>query len=251
MQRVVSRSELVSDGSEVSDSTSEHAIDAALNNLDQFEFVQAKSGCSNKDNDNVNEDDGLDFRLFAAPPATGDRVESKQPHKIKLRSPSIDRANPGFVQPNRNLSYYFAKALSSTDKENLESSAISGEQVLNLSRSYRPGIAYSWKVLNLSTSNLAKPLRTNNQSTFARLVPEDRSQRKTRPGKKSRIKLRSKSEKAKQKQLATKAATKAKDAAQKEKRTQRNREKKVKKRLRDKAKKESTAEAATILPPDD
>lgn len=240
MQKVVSRSDLRSDDDSRSSADSELEVEDALKNFEQLEFVQPSHVADQKNGNG--DDEELDFQLFAPSKSAESGGEVKEAQKVKLRSPSIDNSNPGFIQPDRDRNYYFANGLSAIEKENVEAAALTGQQILELSKSYRPGSAYEWKVLDLPKSPLSKTLRGANGSAFRRLTDRDDSRGRRRPGKKARIKVRAKQDALKEQQLAGKAASEAKEAAEREKRTKRNREKKVKKKMRDKAKKAPTTE---------
>ena len=247
MQRVIRRSELELEEISPSDAGSGRDARDALEDLDQLEFVEAGDISNANDKGNVS-DEEVDFRLFAGPKATTTENEVAGHQRIRLRSPSVDISNPGFVRADRDPSYYFADSLSLSDKENLEASALSGPQIVELSKSYRPGSACSWKVLNLSASNHAKSLRDGSVSQFRKLVDDHEPQKRKRPGKKARVKVRIKQEQLKDQRLASQASAEAREAAEREKRTRRNREKKVKKKMRDKAKKVESTDKA-ISPP--
>lgn len=144
------------------------------------------------------------------------------------------------MRPHRSQSYYFADPVTSVDKRKLEIAALTGNQVLARSNSSWPGSAYTWKVLHLPPSGLTKDLKaqTSSQVRFAGLLGDKQEKKRTRPGKKYRIKLRKRSAASAAKKDAKKAAAEAKEAAEREKRTRRNREKKVKRKAKEKAKKE-------------
>jgi hypothetical protein len=247
MQRVISRFELELDRASPSDLGSEPDAKEALEKLDELEFVQAVHGSGTNDRGNGS-DEEVDFRLFAGPKPTTAKNEVTGPQKIRLRSPSVDISNPGFIRAARDLSYYFANTLSLSDKENLAASALSGPQIIELSKSYRPGSAYNWKVLRLSASNLSKSLRDSNISAFRKLVDDHEPRKRKRPGKKARVKVRIKQEQLEEQRLTRQATVEAKEAAEREKRTKRNREKKVKKKMRDKAKKVESTDKAMSPP---
>jgi hypothetical protein len=250
MQRVISRSDLHSDDSPGSDSDSGRDNEEALKNFDDLEFTQTNPEPKVSIHGNNSEDE-LDFRLFASSKSPVGEGEAKEPRKIRLRSPSIDNSNPGFIRTSRDPSYYFANGLSESEKENFQSSTLTGEQIIELSKSYRPGSAHSWKVLHVPASKHDRLLQRRPVPIFRKLTDEDDSQRRKRPGKKARLKVRVKQKEFHEQQLATKAASEAKDAAEREKRTKRNREKKVKKKMRDKAKKTELAETAKTPTPND
>lgn len=240
MQRVVSRSEIQSESEASSQPDSDEDFAEKLKHLEQLEFTQRDID-TEEQRGIPDEDEELDFRLFAAPGPSSAVKDAGPSQRIRLKSPTIEHSNPGFIQPNRASNYYFQNAPSQVEKENIESSALTGEEIVKLSRSHQPGTAYNWKVLHLPASGLSKALRTAENSEFRRLIGDNKSQKRKRPGKKARIKVRVKQQVRQKRELDSKAAAEAKEAADKEKRTQRNREKKVKAKMREKAK---TAAAA-------
>lgn len=200
-----------------------------------FAEPSANVGTSNVLYEDGAEDEELDFRLFAAPKDAKPSQATETAQKVRLRSPSIDHTTAGFIRPTRDPKYYFAQTLSTTDQENLRASALTGEDVVAQANRPWPGSAYPWKVLKLPLSAECSSLRdpTNNIATSAEKIEAKR----TRPGKKYRIKLRTKHAALQSQQLAAKAAEEAKKEAERQKRTQRNRVKKVRKKARDKEKK--------------
>ena len=243
MQRVVSRSELQSQSAASSDSGSQHDVTRNLKHFDELEFVQPELEQAVQQNASDG-DDEVAFRLFAVSQPSKSKDELEQPQKIRLKSPSLEDSNQGFIQAKRDPSYYFQDALSQAEKENIKSSALTGQQVVELSKSFRPGSTYNWKVLHLPLSNLDKALQKAQSSVFRKLMDgSSGSQKRKRPGKKTRIKVRVLQQARRKRDLDGKAAAEAKEAVDKEKRTQRNREKKVKKKLREKAKKAATGDA--------
>lgn len=127
----------------------------------------------------------------------------------------------------------------------MQSTALTGEQVLAQARIPWPGSSYSWKVLHLPLSNVQKSIRPQQLEPLRNLVNDNLQAKRKRPGKKYRIKLRRKQAALQAQRDARKAAAETKEAAKREKRTRRNREKKVKRRERDRAKKS----AATLEQP--
>lgn len=238
MEHIVSRADVA--GAESSPSPSpEPDILERFRELGEFDFVTPKTpgDCDEAANDDG--DDGLQFQLFAAPKAGGNlkAEQAGEAPKIRLRSPSLDPERVGFVRPHRNQNYYFTRPATAVEKQQFKLAALTSDQVISLANSPRPGSAYAWKVLHLPPSGLAKDLRSLPPS-FAGVVGDAESKKRTRPGKKYRNKLRNKSAAKQAQKDAKKAAGEAKEAAEREKRTRRNREKKVKKKAKEKAKKE-------------
>ena len=247
MERVVARSELrFENGS--GDSPSELGVHGKHGKLNEFDFISPKVEQANvlKDVQAHHDDDDqeLEFRLFNRTKSDKTGPEPVEAQKIRLRSPSVDRTNAGFIRPGRQPGYYFTKAPSSLEKQQIEAAALSGLQVLEKSKTPWPGSTYSWKVLNLPAASVHKTLRTHQASIFNRILDGEMPHKRTRLGKKSRVRLRMKRAARQNERSNAKAAAETKEAAEREKRTLRNREKKVKKKLRDKAKK--VADAADI-----
>lgn len=236
MEHVISRADLARIESSPSASPEPDVLDRFKDLGGQFEFVASEAGkVHDLDNNDGDEDDeeGLDFQLFAAPKADGKGKDavSTETHKIRLRSPSIDPEQVGFVRPHRTRNYYFADVLSEEQKYQLKSAALSGAEVLSRATSPWPGSRYGWKVVHLPPSGLAKDLLRQLPRLTGDEVESPR--KRTRPGKKYRIKLRRKAVAVQ----ARKDAKKVAEDAEREKRTRRNREKKVKRKVKEKAKK--------------
>ena len=243
MQRVVSRSELQSDSAASSDPGTDLDVTENLKYLNDLEFIQPELEPTVQQNASDG-DDEVAFRLFTVSQPSKSTEGLEQAQKIRLKSPAIEDSNQGFVQAKRESSYYFQSPLSQAEKDRLASSALTGEQVVELSSSYRPGSTYAWKVLHLPASSLGRTLQGAPNSVFHNLVDDRGSQRRRRPGKKARIKVRVQLQARRKRELDGKAAADAREAADREKRTQRNREKKVKKKLREKAKKAAAGDVA-------
>jgi hypothetical protein len=197
------------------------------------------------------EDEEMMFQLFAPSKSTTATVHTEsQPaaQKIRIRSPSLDPATIGFSQPHRPINFHLAEPLSEKARAEIEASALSGKQVLQLSALPHPGCAYEWKVLHIPASQVSRAARLaaaqQTPEGFSRLSKFEAPAKRRRAGKKLRIKIRSKAEAAKVKQQAALQAKDAKEEAEKEKRTRRNREKKVKRKAKEKAKKAEGGDGA-------
>ena len=250
MERTVGRSELQSEDSFSSSSADLEAVQR-LKQMKDFEIVHALTNIEelgNRDENTVDtpDDSEYDFRLFG----TTNAVKREQPlhsiHKIRLSSPPTSKAKAGFTQPTRDSTYYFTQPVSTLEKRNIESVALTGEEVLAHARRPWPGSSYSWKVLHLPITNVQKSIRTQHLYSFQKLVNDNPPIKRSRHGKKYRIKLRNRHATLQAQKDANKAAAEKKAAAEREKRTRRNREKKVKKRLRDKSKIASVPATANL-----
>lgn len=231
MERIVGRADLESDDS--ASSSSEDLEETSRSRLlGDFEFIQRanyETVDHGKDIAEDANDEEYEFRLFGA--------AGNSKSKIRLDSPSLPNAEPGFIQPKRNLGYYFTAPLSTSDIERIQSTALTGDEVLAQARRPWPGCACPWKVLHLPSSASKELPHTERLQLFDKLIGRDHPAKRKRAGKKHRIKLRQQHAKLRAQQDADKAASEVKEAAEREKRTRRNREKKVKKKERDKAKK--------------
>ncbi|EME85680.1 uncharacterized protein MYCFIDRAFT_82579 [Pseudocercospora fijiensis CIRAD86] len=247
MERVVDRSELLSEAS-----TPPSSPDLSkITTLGQFEFVHRKQD-SNTDNtrqeDGYEDKDELEFQLFA--PSARKSDDPPAVAKIRIATPEASEHESGFIRPNRNDSYYFKGPVTTAERQNYETAALSGQDILLASQTPWPGMAYPWKLLEIPSSRKQRILLEGSDAIYERLLGHHAvvASKHTRPGKKSRIKLRMKAAAAKAKQEQALKAAASKEAAEQEKRTRRNREKKVKKKNREKAKK---AEAALAAPTGD
>lgn len=232
------RSELHSDEGTRSPTPDEDAIER-LKDMVKIDFISTANTNHEDLHQQVdrNEDEGLEFRLFAQTKATDLTDSTPFLQKIRLRSPSVTDAEPGFVHLERENHYYFAETLSPTGEQRLNSVALSGAQVLARSHIQWPGSTYDWKVLQLPSYTNSASSRAAIPAVLPKLATDDAVAKRRRPGKKSRIKTRTRLAAERLRRKETQKSALEKEAAEREKRTQRNREKKVKKKLREKAKK--------------
>lgn len=241
MERPILRSELRSASPTPSPPSDDEALERLRNlNTLQFATQDVQMNDAPQETAAADEDEELAFQLFAPSKSitTTAQPEAEQSvQKIRIRSPSIDLADAGFLRPGRPHSYYFAEPANGEEKAALVASALSGEQILKLSTLPRPGSAYNWKVLHIPSSQLSRAARLQAPAGFSKLGQIEVPAKRRRAGKKLRIKMRTKAAASKAKQEAAQKAKEAKDEADKEKRTRRNREKKVKRKAKEKAKK--------------
>ncbi|KAK1055680.1 hypothetical protein LTR74_015516 [Friedmanniomyces endolithicus] len=228
MERVVSRTELQSPASPPDLNPEPHAI-SHLKAIDQFHYVTK----TNESLEAGEPEDDLDFRLFTALNAA-DGVSLA--NKIRLRSPTPQTTAAGFVVPGRVRRYYFADTFATGDKENYARVALSGAQVLALSCAPWPGSAYEWKVVHVPSTKGRLP--SGSVAVKDRIdVTTDLLAKRKRPGKKSRIKIRTKLAISRVEAEKSQANAVAREAAEREKRVRTNRAKKLKRRAQEKAKK--------------
>lgn len=137
---------------------------------------------------------------------------------------------------NRDPKYYFAEKAVGEQKWRFETAALSGEEVLDLSRWRAWGLEVPWRVRVLRTAGKAK----GGARVIAMAVGDE--EKRKRPGKKRRVVLRQREKKRKELEEKRRKEQELKDETDREKRTRRNREKKVKKKMKEKAEKAKKAE---------
>jgi hypothetical protein len=246
MERAITRSELRSASASPSPPSDDEALQR-LRNLNTLQFATKNVQMDDAPAEAAaqDEDEEMMFQLFApskSAPKAGQAEPQPSAQKIRIRSPSVDAATRGFLQPSRPRSYHFTDTPSEELRTTYEAAALSGERILELSKnSPWPGSAYGWRVLHVPSSQISRGARiASAQQTpagFSKPGQLEAPSTRKRAGKKLRIKIRSKAEAAKAKQEAALKAKDAKEEAEKEKRTRRNREKKVKRKAKEKAKK--------------
>ncbi|KAF2157008.1 hypothetical protein K461DRAFT_9200 [Myriangium duriaei CBS 260.36] len=226
----VRRSDLHSPSSSRASSPAASAIEL-FNSQIKLDYVVTDSAPAEPSQpDNSNDEDEVAFNLFARPAGNNAAPATK----IQLRSPSPVEGEGGVLRLGRPDAYYFRGALTEELRAEYDDAAMYGEEVRRLARMVCPGLAYKWKVTLLSAG------REKVDATAARV--EEREMRRTRPGKKTRIKRRQVAVKKKEKVAEEQEAKAVKERADREKKAKRNREKKFKKRARDKAKKQTAGE---------
>lgn len=228
MERIVDRSELMP-----AESTPRASPASTLVKTRDFEFVQYAA----PENEAAPDEEGseLEFQLFA--PAVSACGETATATRIRLKSPQVESAAPGFVVPERKWNHYFTEIPSATRREEFNSAAISGYDILTGFRSIRPGSAYAWKVLHIPETRRQRVALSSCDASYADVRTIGARSKRTRPGKKARIASRRKLAVVKARQEEERRADELKKASEEEKRIRRNREKKAKKKLREKAKK--------------
>ncbi|CAD0022209.1 unnamed protein product [Aureobasidium pullulans] len=167
------------------------------------------------------EEEELEFQLFAPTKSTTDAsTPAPAAQKIRIRSPSEELREPGIVGLGRPLNYYHTGELDPVRAKEFEIAAVTGADVVAMSKQPCPGCAYPWKVIKVPSSQAKSALAAAAAQypvaeAFLPDVPKKRTREKEEEGK-------SKEEK---------------ERLEREKKARRNREKKFKKRARDKAKK--------------
>lgn len=243
MERVVDRSELLSEASTAPSSPDLSGIAT----LDRFEFTHITMDTTAESSGQGNVQDvehGLDFQLFA--PITSKTESVPAVAKIRLDTPEASITESGFINPRREDAYYFKGAATNAEMQSYEAAARSGQEILLGAQSRWPGMAYPWKLLNVSSTRKQRLLLTPSDSVYSKLQARHPTSKHKRPGKKARIAKRVKAAAIKAKQDEAQEAAIQKQAAEQEKRTRRNREKKVKKKNREKAKKAEAGTPASV-----
>jgi hypothetical protein len=169
--------------------------------------------------------------------STGEN-DKAEPQKIVLEVEEEELGEGGFVVRNRNPKYYFAEKAVGEQKWRFESAALSGEEVLDLSKRRAWGLEVPWRVRVLKSIEKLKGAG-NGAALGDKVVAVevgDETKRK-RPGKKRRIIMRQRGGKREEIEERKRREKELKDETEREKRTRRNREKKVKKKMKEKAKK--------------
>ncbi|KAK5719651.1 hypothetical protein LTR17_015278 [Elasticomyces elasticus] len=234
MERVISRADLLSPAGTPDPETNTEPTAQAR--PQKFKFVTKTSEADNPPLVAEDNEDLLEFRLFAPTSATGNAS------KIRLRSPTPQTTAPGFVVHERNLNYYFAEPSKSAEKGNYESAALSGAEVDALSRTPWPGSAYPWKVLHVSIQGRRKSSLSTDKGAAPAPAPASASAAKRKqPGKKARIQIRVKLAAQRAESDKQQTDAKAREIADREKRVRLNRAKTLRKRAREKARKAGAA----------
>ncbi|KAK3672855.1 hypothetical protein LTR78_007208 [Recurvomyces mirabilis] len=243
MERAVSRGELGSPASSP-EPASDLELVKHIKEISEFDYVQTENAAPGHDERGHVDDDDLDFRLFSSSKPADATAAATVANKIRLRSPTPQNAEPGFMIPERPRRCYFQDA-SPGSVETYQAAALSSAEVLALSHKPCPGNEYPWKVLHLPSSSQAKSTSAQNM-LFARLIVlgGEGSRKRKRLGKKARIRVRVKHATAKEQSEKAKADAASKGSAEKEKRARRNREKKLKKRAKGRAAKAAGGDAA-------
>lgn len=202
----------------------------------QYDFVAVADSKPDTPAQEDGSEEELEFSLFAPTKATSNDAAAPT-QRIRIRSPTPEEREPGFIVPRRDRAYYFTGSLNAAQAREYAIAAVTGEDVLARSHSSWPGSRYSWKVIHIPKSQAKLAGFQNLTPKLSRFLPEEAQKKRTRLGKKSRIKKRQRAavEKAKEEDESKMKAEK--ELAERAKKAKRNREKKFKKRARDKAKK--------------
>ncbi|KAI9728716.1 MAG: hypothetical protein M1828_002822 [Chrysothrix sp. TS-e1954] len=176
-----------------------HPLPAASPDLTSYEPKQ-----------HADEDDAesLSFPLFR--PST---ITSAQPNRITL----TDAADARFKTQSRPDSYYFATSASPTRRAQLQSVALSGEDVAKQSKTAAQGLRCPWRVRTVTVRRKALLALASSEIDSVRIQEPGSERRRGRKGKKTRIKLRKKAQ--------TRREAGERDARRKEEEAERMKEK--------------------------
>jgi hypothetical protein len=179
------------------------------------------------------QDDGreeYDFCLFGGAGAAAST-------KVVLEDDSAP-AGEGGIRTERPRSFYLATKASPDEKQQYEFAAVTGDQVLEMSRLRWWGMEYPWRVTHITTAlTETKKGGGENGVTDSKDGQQGTETKRRRPGKKRRIAMRNKERVKKSK--AEVAAKKAEEKEEhiKEKKKRLNRLKKLRKRAKNKEQK--------------
>ena len=138
-----------------------------------------------------NEDATFEFKLFSAPKPAGEKPEvtpNSLTHVRLVDDPG--KAGDGTITSARPLSYYFSSPSNAEARKQFEISSVDGQEILRRAQKGCPGLRYPWKVIHLhGAQDASGVLTTSDPVTLA--TPASK-QRKSRKGKKARIKIRTK-----------------------------------------------------------
>lgn len=189
-------------------------------------------------NDEGEEEQGFEFRLFSNPTDT--------PSTRIVLEPEDDNEGDGrFVRQERDRAHYFATPATGDRKIGFETMAVSGETVLAWRNIRARGLEVPWRVnvIKIHSSSELKP--DGFTQVNITVEDEDKERKKCKPNKKRRVILREKQRKKEKAEEEKRKRNEGKEAAEREKKTRLNRAKKVKRKMKEKAIKAGDG-AATI-----
>ncbi|KAH7032929.1 uncharacterized protein B0I36DRAFT_382898 [Microdochium trichocladiopsis] len=216
-------------GSDDDDDDDDHHEDETMSDGDR------QRGEQDEDDDEPVE---FAFRLFSG--------EDPAAHKVVLekQDDAADAAGDGggFVVSRRPASYYIAAEPSPDDRERYRAAAVSHEYLLADAGRSRWGIEKPWKVTTITiTTKKTKDGKEKLMGTVAGNQP--RTGRRTRPGKKRRIILRTREKAKKEKEVVAKQQAVDREQHLLEKKKRLNRQKKLKRRAKAKGQKKEGVDA--------
>lgn len=198
----------------------------ATNEVDEEPLGQNDKGEGNE------EDEAFDFRLFSTSKNEEKKKEGASVQRIILNDEQV-LGDGAFVR-QRDPSFYIREKATGERKQEIESVAVSGEDVLRGKERRNWGCEVPWRVTVIRASRLENGAIVQHPD-----AESGADGKKKKPGKKRRIMLRIRMKKKVEATEKKKAEAEAKEAALREKKTRRNREKKVKRKMKEKAEKEA------------
>ncbi|KAG9231885.1 hypothetical protein BJ875DRAFT_506389 [Amylocarpus encephaloides] len=182
-------------------------------------------------------DDGapaeFEFRLFATDHGGDERVSGQ---RIVLEDEDEEVGEGGLVHPRRHRSYYFSTLALGPELAAFQHAALSGEDILQLSKSRNFGLEVPWRVRVVKGVGMVTRKRKEGPIGEGCVGVEGQGKR-TRAGKKRRIVLRERQRKRVKEEEERKKKGEEKEGREREKRVRRNREKKIKRREKERMEK--------------
>ncbi|KAK3994777.1 hypothetical protein QBC44DRAFT_391015 [Cladorrhinum sp. PSN332] len=185
------------------------------------------------DRDGGAEEAEFDFRLFS----------TSAPSQKVVIGTREEEAIPGEHVPfaRRPMSHYIRGELTAQEKEQFRLAAVSAEDVFNAASQRAWGYEVPWRVTRIT---VVGHKGQQHQPVFGTAVEAEGKRKKTRPGKKTRIVLRTR-EKAKREEMEKRKAEvekrqnqlMSKEEHMREKKKRLNRERKLKRKMKEKEKK--------------
>lgn len=177
-------------------------------------LAQSRSRQTTGQDDHYDDPGEFDFRLFSSTAAT----------KVTLEDESATPKQGALAQP-RPPSFYVVRSIPASLKSEYRFAAVSGEDVLLRSRRPLWGMAYPWKVTNITA--FARRATKGEVCT-----PVEGERRRKRPGKKRRIADRQRVKAEREREETEKKRAVDKEEHLKEKKKRLNRLKKLRKRAK-------------------
>lgn len=180
------------------------------------------------DDDEVEEEQGFEFRLFS-------NSTNTSAARVVLEPEEDNDGGGTFIRKDRDKNYYFATPATGDRKTGFETMAVSGETILAWRNIRARGLEVPWRVktIKIHSSSKLKP----DGSTQVTVIVDDgeKDRKKCKPNKKRRVILREKQRKKEKLEEEKRKRNEGKEAAEREKKTRLNRAKKVKRKEKQKA----------------
>ncbi|KAI0442647.1 hypothetical protein F4803DRAFT_355283 [Xylaria telfairii] len=197
---------------------------------DQLQCQEPDSASNVQQEDKIPEEEAFTFRLFRDEALT---------HTVVLTNDEDAAAlgDGGFVVPSRPLSYYIASPPSPGKVSEYRSVAVSAEYVLADAKRRRWGLEKPWRVIHINPNSNSVLPKTMPGSAQDAGSTEEKKIKRTRPGKKHRIKLRVREKAAREREETAKKLVLDKEQHLQDKKKRLNRERKLKRRQKEREKK--------------